>query len=102
MPKQLSTAQAWRVIAAAFEQFAATGKRPRNGLADRGLCLAAILLYYRRCISLQQRHDMAAAIAAAMGERVAEDRVWLGYLTPCDQEGAGLRAMLATIYAEGK
>ena len=103
MTRQLTTREAWREIGDAYAAFAATGSRPARGatvfvpLGFYGLCSATDVLRWAEKITLDQAREMRDLIHAALVERGVGFFVVLG---PYDAEHAGIRAILAYLYAE--
>lgn len=90
--KMLTERQAWTLIAEAFACYEATGTREE--LTTSGLCHAVSRLRGREMIGPVAFNKMWQKLSDVMDE---SSRV---YPYPRTRRGAGLRAMLATLFAE--
>jgi hypothetical protein len=100
--KKLTTKQAWQKLAGIYERYASTGLRPEPQTeyqsrcsftpGRQGLCAAIGGLYHTGQISIEQYERMRWTIREHLGGEP--------YFAIYNAEGAGIRTMMATLFAE--
>lgn len=91
----LTTKQAWRKIAKAYEAFVFTGNRPVDTLAEFGFCTAVVRLRNAGQISDLTKYEMKLQTHDAL-----VDAGGVSWLFNYDLQGAEHRSILATLFAE--